>query len=155
MKPECREKCRDCRFYFLEEETITNFYDDSPRRPDEFEAECRRFPPVRGDADYYGNLTVCNYKSDCFSGPIVNALHWCGEFKRRDCADLSQGTDVRDLDLTVRTERMLLIAGITTVEQLSSTPKFDLFSLPGFGHKALKEVESALSRFEQRFTEQK
>jgi hypothetical protein len=78
------ENCRTCRFYRIEEETRFGIRDDDPLHKDDYEAECRRFPPTRGDKDYWGEMEAPDVLRDFFSGPIVQALYWCGEWSPRN-----------------------------------------------------------------------
>ena len=50
---------------------------DEALDPDEFMAECRRYPPVRNEA----KARECFAMYDRFSGPIVQAMNWCGEWR--------------------------------------------------------------------------
>jgi len=77
------ETCRGCKFYHLDQETTMGHVDDKKAHQDDFEAECRRYPPVRGDAEYYGAMPGNDLLRDCFSGPIVQAIGWCGEWMQR------------------------------------------------------------------------
>ena len=74
--------CRNCKFYNLEDETVAG-EDDEILNPVDFESECKRYPPVRGDAEYYGDMNG-GLLRDCFSGPIVQAINWCGEWHGRE-----------------------------------------------------------------------
>lgn len=78
------QRCGNCRFYRRDAETTRRLSDDSPLHPDDYEAECRRFPPTRGDPALFGEITEAhNVLYDFFSGPIVNTGYWCGEWKSR------------------------------------------------------------------------
>lgn len=77
------ECCRNCKFYWLEKETIRGHAEDEPLHPDDRESECRRYPPVRGDAEYYGCMVDADVLRDYFSGPIVQSVYWCGEWRPR------------------------------------------------------------------------
>jgi len=79
-----KEFCRTCRYYFIEFENRHNLLTDEPLDVDEYEAECRRFPPVRGDKSYYGKMRDAHVLHLMFSGPIVQAISWCGEWKKKD-----------------------------------------------------------------------
>ncbi len=76
------ERCGNCKFYDKQNEITHSQLDDGPLHEHDFEAVCRRYPPVRGDADFYGSLSQSDVQRDCFSGPIVNChTGWCGEWK--------------------------------------------------------------------------
>ncbi|MYM34909.1 hypothetical protein GTP38_11220 [Duganella sp. FT94W] len=75
------EKCCNCRFYHAEKEAHYGMVQDQPLHPGDYEAPCRRYPPVRGDVDYYGALGGQDVHRDAYAGPTVNSQDWCGEWK--------------------------------------------------------------------------
>ncbi len=78
------DTCRQCRYYDLDNETTHNIDTGDPlQSEDDYEAECRRFPPVRGDAEYFGSLDQLVRLSHGFSGPWVQSIYWCGEWTAR------------------------------------------------------------------------
>lgn len=76
-----KEMCRTCKFYCIENELTLGLRNDDKLHPDDYESECRRYPPVRGDKDYFGEMKKPDLLSDYYSGPIVNAKYWCGEYR--------------------------------------------------------------------------
>ena len=76
------ERCGTCRFYDRDNETTHDLQSDEPLHENDYEAPCRRFPPVRGDADYFGKLSDMGLLRDAYSGPIVQTVAWCGEWRR-------------------------------------------------------------------------
>lgn len=78
-----KEMCRNCKFYSLEQERRHWIISDEELHKDDFEAICRRYPPTRGDKDFYGEMKEVTILCDFFDGPTVNALYWCGEWKCR------------------------------------------------------------------------
>ena len=78
------ERCGTCRFYNRTHETRHDQLSDIPLHEEDYEAECRRFPPVRGDADYFGELGNMGVLRDAYSGPTVNTAAWCGEWRSVD-----------------------------------------------------------------------
>lgn len=79
-----KKQCKNCIFYHIEQQTTRDINDDSPLHECDHEAECRRYPPVRVDADYAGRMGEQGVLRDHFSGPIVQAISWCGEWRSRD-----------------------------------------------------------------------
>lgn len=78
------DTCRQCRYYDLDNETTADIHTGLPfSSEDDYEAECRRFPPVRGDAEYFGRLGQLERLSHGFSGPYVQSIYWCGEWTAR------------------------------------------------------------------------
>ena len=77
------ERCGTCKFYKIEEETKRGHINDDEIHEDDFEAECRRYPPVRGDKDYFGSINDPDLLRDFFSGPSVQTTNWCGEWRKR------------------------------------------------------------------------
>lgn len=78
------DTCRQCRYYDLDNETTDDINTGYPFPSEaDYEAECRRFPPVRGDAEYFGRLGQLERLSHCFSGPYVQSIYWCGEWTAR------------------------------------------------------------------------
>ncbi len=75
------ERCGTCRFYDRERETTRDLQSDEKLHEEDHEAECRRFPPVRGDADYFGKLGDAGLLRDAYSGPTVQTIAWCGEWR--------------------------------------------------------------------------
>ncbi|MFM7008255.1 MAG: hypothetical protein ACKO0Z_02785 [Betaproteobacteria bacterium] len=75
------ERCGNCRFYDRENETKLNLKSDEPLHEDDYEAPCRRFPPVRGDAKYFGAMGEMELLRDAYSGPFVQTVAWCGEWQ--------------------------------------------------------------------------
>lgn len=81
------QRCGTCRFYNLAEEFKADQQNGLEElHPDDYEAECRRYPPARGDAKFYGDLDHGPVMSDKFAFPIVNTLSWCGEWAARPLA---------------------------------------------------------------------
>ena len=76
------ERCGTCRFYDRDNETTRDLQSDAPLHEDDYEASCRRFPPVRGDAGYFGKLSDISLLRDAYSGPTVQTVAWCGEWRR-------------------------------------------------------------------------
>jgi len=70
------EQCGNCKFYLTEEQTTRGLFDDAPLHPDDFESECRRYPPVK----IYEIKEKADVIRDCFSHPTVNVNGWCGEW---------------------------------------------------------------------------
>lgn len=77
------EMCRNCKYYFLEWENTESDDDGSDLTEGGYSAECRRYPPVRGDKSYYGEMARSDTLYEQFSGPIVHAHGWCGEWRNR------------------------------------------------------------------------
>lgn len=75
------ERCGTCRFYDRESETTRDIKSDNPLHEEDYEATCRRFPPVRGDADYFGNLHELGLLRYAYTGPTVQTTAWCGEWR--------------------------------------------------------------------------
>ena len=78
-----KEECKNCKFYFIEEETVRAIETDEELHPDDYESECRRFPPVRGDSDYYGKMINPYQLNDYYGHPVVKCKAWCGEWRKR------------------------------------------------------------------------
>lgn len=76
-----QERCGNCRFYHIAKQRTRGVLDDTLLHEDDYEAECRRLPPVRLDASYTGSMGGSDTMYDCFGGPIVNNLAWCGEWR--------------------------------------------------------------------------
>jgi hypothetical protein len=76
------ERCGTCRYYDRDNETTYDLESDEPLHPDDYEAKCRRFPPVRGEVDYFGPLIGRDVLRDAYSGPVVQTIAWCGEWRR-------------------------------------------------------------------------
>lgn len=74
------QSCRDCKFYFIEAETRHDLVTDRPLHEDDYESECRRFPPDRIGKWPKDSGTQFEF----FNGPIVAAMAWCGEWSQRD-----------------------------------------------------------------------
>lgn len=79
-----KKQCKNCIFYHIEQQTTRDLNDDTLLHECDYEAECRRYPPVRVDADYSGIMGEQGILRDHFSGPIVQATSWCGEWISRD-----------------------------------------------------------------------
>lgn len=77
------QRCGVCRFYNKQEETTHNHQTEEPLNDIDYEAECRRFPPLRGDSEYYGRLGDLAVLCEGYGWPTVNAMSWCGEWKSR------------------------------------------------------------------------
>jgi hypothetical protein len=75
-------RCGTCRFYDRYKETTRDLQSDEPLNREDYEAPCLRFPPVRGDAEYFGELSSMSLLRDAYSGPIVQTIAWCGEWQR-------------------------------------------------------------------------
>lgn len=73
--------CGNCKFYSKDTERHFGLVSDEPLHQGDYESECLRYPPTRGEPAYYGELSECDVHRDCFHQPIVNILAWCGEFK--------------------------------------------------------------------------
>ena len=80
------ERCGNCKFYHLADETTSSLEDDLPLHEDDFESSCRRYPPVRGDPAYWGHIESPDVLQTFFSGPIVSAIGWCGEWRAQEKA---------------------------------------------------------------------
>lgn len=80
-----KKMCGNCKFYFAEEEVTRARIDDSEIHPKDYSSECRRFPPVRGDEDFYGKMEDLNLLHEGYTYPAVNCISWCGEWKRAKC----------------------------------------------------------------------
>ncbi len=78
------ERCGTCRFYNRDNETTRDLQSDWPLHEEDHEATCRRFPPVRGDADYFGTLPGAGVLRDAYSGPTVQTVSWCGEWRKHE-----------------------------------------------------------------------
>jgi DNA-directed RNA polymerase alpha subunit len=50
------------------------------------------------------------------------------------------------MELTLRTSKALLAAGVTTREQLAEMSDADILKTPNLGRKALVEIRDALAR---------
>ncbi len=77
------ERCGNCRFYAEAEERgpVRNGEQDFDEQ--DLESECRRYPPVRGDADYFGPMVGVDLLAGAYAHPVVNKFDWCGEWKLR------------------------------------------------------------------------
>ena len=75
------EKCSTCKFYRMDQEVRRGLVSDDRLHPNDFEAECRRYPPTHGEVAYFGSLTDMDIQCDVFSGPIVSNSGWCGEWR--------------------------------------------------------------------------
>jgi DNA-directed RNA polymerase alpha subunit len=53
---------------------------------------------------------------------------------------------LHDMELTLRTSKALLAAGVTTREQLAEMSDADILKTPNLGRKALVEIRDALAR---------
>lgn len=76
--------CGGCKFYHLDDERTEGLLDDEELHPDDYESECRRYPPVRGDAEYYGGMLDDNMLHQRYRGPVVPSIGWCGEWAQRE-----------------------------------------------------------------------
>ena len=79
------KRCGTCQFYNRDNETTCDLHTDEPLHEEDYEAPCRRFPPVRDiDASYDLEVNICVVRRDLYTGPIVQNTAWCGEWKRFD-----------------------------------------------------------------------
>ena len=76
------ERCGTCRFYDRENEMKHDMNTDELLHEEDYEAPCRRFPPVRGDVDYFGGLVGMGLLRDAYRGPVVQTIAWCGEWQK-------------------------------------------------------------------------
>jgi hypothetical protein len=76
-----KQLCGTCRYYYAAEETKLGHIDDCPLSQEDYESQCRRYPPVRGDSKYHGEMSGSDVLSDCFSYPIVKTSWVCGEWR--------------------------------------------------------------------------
>ena len=73
-------RCGTCRFYDRKNETQRDLISDQELHKDDYEAECRRFPPVRGDAEYCGEMAGRKVLSESYCWPTVRSVDWCEEW---------------------------------------------------------------------------
>lgn len=154
-------RCGTCRFYDKKNETQRCFISDRELHEDDYEAECRRFPPVRGDAEYLGTMVNCEVLSEFYCWPTVRSVDWCGEWASRDRAPevvdkaTGAGVDTDDILLTsldhyefnfsIRTINRLADVGIKSVGDLCRRQEFELWAIPGIGRHAISEIKENLS----------
>ena len=154
-------RCGTCRFYNRENETRRGLISDQELHEDDYEAECRRFPPVRGDAECCGKMADCEVLCESYCWPTVRSLDWCGEWASRDRAPeavdkaTGAGADNDDIlstslhhyefNFTVRTLNALAGVGIKSVGDLVKRQEFELWAIQGIGRHAISEIKENLS----------
>jgi hypothetical protein len=73
------ERCGTCRYYDRDNETTFDLESDEPLHPYDYEARCRRFPPAHESAEDHTKAGVLR---DAYSGPVVQTIAWCGEWRQ-------------------------------------------------------------------------
>jgi hypothetical protein len=154
-------RCGTCRFYDRKNETHRDLISDRELHKDDYESECRRFPPVRGDAEYCGEMVGCEVLSALYCWPTVRSVDWCGEWASRDRAPEAvgnaKGVDVEnksillakldhyEFNFTVRTINALAEAGVESIGDLVKRREPELWATPGIGRKAIIEIRENLA----------
>ena len=154
-------RCGTCRFYDRENEMQRGLISDRELHEDDYEAECRRFPPVRGDAEYFGTMVNSEVLSESYCWPTVRSADWCGEWASRDRApevvDKATGAGVAtdtillaslhhyEFNFSIRTINRLADVGIKSVGDLVKRQEFELRAIQGIGSHAISEIKENLS----------
>lgn len=71
-------RCDNCRFWF---EPMSENSSGDKMHPDDYTAECRRYPPTRSLDISPDQRDALMWPADAFEFPMSAASAWCGEYQ--------------------------------------------------------------------------
>jgi hypothetical protein len=146
-----KRRCDKCEFW--DKSGMEDF--DKNEHDDDKAGCCKRYPPVR-DMDWSTTAKEEIYliNGSCedwraWQQPITTASHWCGEFSTKTMNGddtVNDSTLIEDLDLTVKSKKILISNNITTVGELLRLNNANLLKVPDLGLKSIYEIKELMLR---------